>query len=900
QVDYIHDGLGRTVEVRGVDPDGTGPAARPVWQTEFDLAGNVLVERDPLGHERTHAYDDLHRRTLTVLEDPDGAGPLASPTIGYTWDGVGNLLSLRDAANNITSWTYDDQNRPTHETNELGLTRVTTFDNVGLATSHTDRNGRKVEWDRDNLYRVTQERWKDSLGTVVHTISSTWDAASQLTSISDAFATYAYARDDLGRVTSIDNAGTPGVPNVVLAQTWDVASRRTGLAATIGGVADFVNTYSFDALGRMTRIEQTDGDPAAGYVVRDKRVDLKYLADGRFDTITRYEDLAGTALVAQTAFGFDDAGRLIALDHTKGSTTLAAYDWQLDAAGRITAQTSTADGTSTFGYDNNWQILSADHASQADEGFSWDANGNPTMTGWTVDTNNRLTSDGTYDYLHDNEGNRTRTTNIATGEYVEYSWDHRNRLTDVVFKTAAGVTTMHVRYGYDAFNRLVRRELDADGDGVFESAEAFVYDGADMVLVLDETGSLTHRFLPDAATDAVFASEDALGEILWNLTDHQGTVRDVADYDAATDTTSVVNHLTYSAFGAITSQSDPTKTPLSAYTGMYRDPDTGLQKHGARWFDPATQQWLSEDPIGFAAGDSNLRRYVGNSPANFIDPSGLVPSQAWTTSLDNIITYVEAFERRDPDASPAEILVRVRDGIAGGFFPRQPHSGAAGTGRLGDVLDWAPDAGIFAWLRAGLNILGESGLLPAHWHSPALPPPARRGPGDWAYLYTEEKGWIDLGHFFEAARYARWLPDTWVAWGGLAVELYQSFLGITQPRLPGAGSSAFSPEDLPSNALGIDFGSSLRMDQPLSTQLRAFMTPLNPTPPEQGWGFPFLPLTERHWEIMWQRDPQAAKYLAKLIGTSAEERRQLEAALMTAAEAVLEAWKALSDTFGGK
>jgi hypothetical protein len=34
---------------------------------------------------------------------------------------------------------------------------------------------------------------------------------------------------------------------------------------------------------------------------------------------------------------------------------------------------------------------------------------------------------------------------------------------------------------------------------------------------------------------------------------------------------------------------------------------------------------LSLDPLGFDAGDPNLYRYVGNSPTNFTDPSGLVP-----------------------------------------------------------------------------------------------------------------------------------------------------------------------------------------------------------------------------------------------------------------------------------
>ena len=40
-------------------------------------------------------------------------------------------------------------------------------------------------------------------------------------------------------------------------------------------------------------------------------------------------------------------------------------------------------------------------------------------------------------------------------------------------------------------------------------------------------------------------------------------------------------------------------------------------------YDPNTGRWTAQDPIGFKGGDVNLYRYVGNSPTNFIDPSGL-------------------------------------------------------------------------------------------------------------------------------------------------------------------------------------------------------------------------------------------------------------------------------------
>lgn len=43
-----------------------------------------------------------------------------------------------------------------------------------------------------------------------------------------------------------------------------------------------------------------------------------------------------------------------------------------------------------------------------------------------------------------------------------------------------------------------------------------------------------------------------------------------------------------------------------AYTGRWLDKATGLQNNFNRWYDCKTGRWLSEDLIGFAAGDANL------------------------------------------------------------------------------------------------------------------------------------------------------------------------------------------------------------------------------------------------------------------------------------------------------
>jgi RHS repeat-associated protein len=95
----------------------------------------------------------------------------------------------------------------------------------------------------------------------------------------------------------------------------------------------------------------------------------------------------------------------------------------------------------------------------------------------------------------------------------------------------------------------------------------------------------------------------------------------------------VSQRLAYAAFGAIGSikdgqGNDVTTGPISrfAYTGREFDPETGDYYYRARYFDPQTGRFLSQDPIGFAAGDMNLYRYVSNSTPNFTDPTGLAAS----------------------------------------------------------------------------------------------------------------------------------------------------------------------------------------------------------------------------------------------------------------------------------
>ena len=405
-----------------------------------------------------------------------------------------------------------------------------------------------------------------------------------------------------------------------------------------------VDLEKADNLNRLTSVQQADLADAitAGWVTSPgtytantlaaKRVDFGYNALGQYTSISRYADLSGGSLVASTSSTYDNMERLIALTHalgSSGSTTLA-YAFGYDANSQITTLT-TPDGTSSESYDNNGQVTAA---SLTSETYAYDANGNRTSangsTYGTPGANNQLTSDGTYTYTYDNEGNRLTRTNIATGQVDTYTWDYRNRLTDVVTTDASAVILQSVHYTYDTMNRRIGKTV-VDGSSTVTLAENYVYDGSNLLLVLDGSGNVTQRYLNGPAENQVLVEETLTGStstVRWALTDQVGSIRDVADNAGA-----VLDHVVYDSFGNITSQTDSTNALRMGYTGQVHDAETGLDYYHARYYDPGTGSFIRQDPMGFAAGDGNLFRYVGNSPVTNVDPTGLNGAASQTTEL---------------------------------------------------------------------------------------------------------------------------------------------------------------------------------------------------------------------------------------------------------------------------
>jgi RHS repeat-associated protein len=78
---------------------------------------------------------------------------------------------------------------------------------------------------------------------------------------------------------------------------------------------------------------------------------------------------------------------------------------------------------------------------------------------------------------------------------------------------------------------------------------------------------------------------------------------------------------TFDSFGKQTASSGSLTNPFQ-YTGREFDAETSLYYYRARYYDPSTGRFLSEDPIGLAGG-VNVYDYVMNNPLIGFDSWGL-------------------------------------------------------------------------------------------------------------------------------------------------------------------------------------------------------------------------------------------------------------------------------------
>jgi RHS repeat-associated protein len=378
---------------------------------------------------------------------------------------------------------------------------------------------------------------------------------------------------------------------------------------------------------------------------------------------------------ANLSYSYDDLDRLTG--ETSAGSATSAVGYAYDEVGNRTQKTK--DGvTVTYAYQSGcnrltgWTAVSTDdfvslrrvdvsgHSSEPIGtnpalGQLWISNSVatvvPTVSGTNFSTASFLVGFGSQQIVTaigdvaGNVGYATNSVVVAVVTNGEYSFNTAGCVTSIVYRSGDVTETLALtwndryeltavatngveaeRHGYDAFGGRVW-----SWDGT--ETNWFVYDGVQVVADLNSTGGLIRSYVWGPGIDNLLATTvrtGATAKTYFALTDHLGTVHALSDSSGA-----IVESYRFDAWGRVLEVRDQSGNLSCEADGSWRSGignrylwqgreyswRTGLYYFRARWYDPITGRWLSNDPIGISGG---LNQYVfcANNPVNFVDPRG--------------------------------------------------------------------------------------------------------------------------------------------------------------------------------------------------------------------------------------------------------------------------------------
>jgi RHS repeat-associated protein len=563
-------------------------------QFGLDPSGNLVSITDPLQHTisivrnsmglPTTITDALSDSTQIGYQQADvySVTDALSRTAKVFKDGVGRPLSSSDPLGFRTQYSFDNMNRLQQITDPIGgLTPMTYDANGNLKTVRDPRTVGTHTYGYDSRNRL--QTYTDPL---THSQSYVYDGLNNLTQYTDRKGQITlYGYDPLNRLHTITYQDGSTVTI-----TWDTGNRPIQAVDSANGTIG----WQFDDLDRLKQETTPQGVVNYTYYDNDLRQSMT------------------AANQAQQFYCYDVANRLMAIVTgacSAPTTTLVAYVY--DNANRRTSVTLPNGMVEAYGYDAANELKtttykSAAGISQGSITYGLDTNGRRFSRASTIDTggisaspatsynaDNEIINFNGSNYIYDLNGNLTSDgTNT-------YTWNARNQLVSI----SGGVSAS---FAYDAMGRRQSRTVGG-------ATVQFLYDGINVVRESSPSATIAD-YLTGLNVDEVYSRTDSSGTMSY-LTDGLGSVIKLATSAGALSTS-----YSYDPYGKTTTSGAVSANPFQ-YAGREND-GTGLYYYRARYYSPKLGSFISEDPIGLAAG-INTYAYVGGDPISLTDPDGL-------------------------------------------------------------------------------------------------------------------------------------------------------------------------------------------------------------------------------------------------------------------------------------
>lgn len=257
------------------------------------------------------------------------------------------------------------------------------------------------------------------------------------------------------------------------------------------------------------------------------------------------------------------------------------------------------------------QLQTAKQGSTTKESYTYDSVGNRLsslgVSPYTYNTSNELMSTPTVSYTYDDNGSV-----LTKSDGTQYTWDYENELTQVVLPGTGGTVNLK----YDPFGRRIQKSFTQSGT---TTTTDYLYDDSDLIEEIDSSGTVIARYTQGPRID------EPLAELRSGTTSFYEADGLHSTTSLSNSTGALANTYAYDSYGRLTASTGTVTNPLT-YTGRDFDSETAIYYYRARYYEPATGRFISEDPIRFKGG-IDFYSYALSSPTNLTDPMGLCPPE---------------------------------------------------------------------------------------------------------------------------------------------------------------------------------------------------------------------------------------------------------------------------------
>ena len=549
---------------------------------------------------------DANGKVIKVT-DKGTSGDTAIST-AYEYDAGGNLVKEIHSAGDCITYSYDSLGRVTEKQQyssagvQLYRTVYTYYSGLNLVKDMKD-------YEAGTLYRHTYYEY-DSLGR----ISAKAESNSEMTDAEKAAKAVSYTYNLRGEVT-----GT------------GYGSSLTNIAAgEISGTR-----YEYNSYGQLTGVYVKKG--TSEYKVKE----YSYNPDGNVMQVKDfYNYTSGAGQYIALSYSYDAYGRVTAMVYEDSNgAVIEKHEYAYNRNGQVVKETNLnnvsvnpVNETRSYAYDYMGNLLKSEITGSANVTtlYTYDKVGNRltkkqnnVTTTYTYNGLNQLTGESgggnSLSYVYDANGNQIRITGTADGTSVN----------KVFAYTPSGLMSSYTSGAGTQVNRY-------NGDGKRVSKT--------------EGSDVTNYFYQDGS---VLYTTDSQGNVkafnLLNVSDILGTLRingnNVSSYfyteDMRGSTVNVIDNsgntvlsYWYDDFGQVNEYRESGNSLINEvqYTGAIYDELTGLLYLNARFYDPATGRFISQDTYRGErddAGTWHLYAYCANDPVNYVDPSGHSRLDSW-------------------------------------------------------------------------------------------------------------------------------------------------------------------------------------------------------------------------------------------------------------------------------